>query len=442
MTWTDAPALRADPPQSSRLAEGKLRELRAERLDARFKAFPEAELTIGEVGTAGWHLRDLMLPVVTLRESALEHNLNRMAAWCAEHGASLAPHGKTTMAPQLFDRQLAAGAWGITAATMSQVRLMRAFGVPRVLLANEVVSPVALRWLARELNRDPGFDFYCLVDSVDGVERMETVLQEIATARPLQVLVELGIPGQRTGLREPAAVAALAKRVAASSHLVLAGSEGYEGVLPQSRKSQDLAPVDVFLVQLAHLVTDLDAANLFDGRSEIIATAGGSAYFDRVMTAFDSIGPTSVPVRPVLRSGGYLTHDHLSYERSSPLRAGAAAPTDALRPALELWAEVVSVPEPGLAIVGFGKRDAPYDLDLPVPLARQRGMGEPVSLPSGTDVARLNDQHAYIRHNADLRVADVIRLGLSHPCTAFDKWPLLPVLDDSDHVVGAVRTFF
>jgi D-serine deaminase-like pyridoxal phosphate-dependent protein len=63
-------------------------------------------------------------------------------------------------------------------------------------------------------------------------------------------------------------------------------------------------------------------------------------------------------VRVVLRSGCYLTHDDGLYARASPLPE--------LRPALELWARVLSCPEPGLAIAGFGKRDAPYDIDLPV----------------------------------------------------------------------------
>jgi D-serine deaminase-like pyridoxal phosphate-dependent protein len=132
-------------------------------------------------------------------------------------------------------------------------------------------------------------------------------------------------------------------------------------------------------------------------------------------------------VRKVVRSGGYLTHDHGLLARASPF---------ALRPAMELWAYVLSTPEPGLAICGFGKRDASYDVDLPVPLRGPRG---PLR---GSAVEKLNDQHAFVRHDGDLAVGDVVAFGLSHPCTALEKWPLVPVLDDADTVVGAVRTYF
>jgi len=33
-------------------------------------------------------------------------------------------------------------------------------------------------------------------------------------------------------------------------------------------------------------------------------------------------------------------------------------------------------------------------------------------------------------------------LGISHPCTAFDKWQLIPVVDEEYRIVDVVRTFF
>jgi D-serine dehydratase len=430
-------------PTPSRLPAEALRALRAEKVDARFKAFPAAGLSIGEIAGAGWTIADLLLPAVTLRESALAHNLQRMADWCAERGAWLAPHGKTTMAPQLFDRQLAAGAWGITAATTSQVRLMRAFGVQRVLLANEVVDAPAIRWLAAELDRDAGFEFLCLVDSIDGVELMEAALTAAGAARRVEVLVELGVPGRRTGVRDPSELVALAERVSKSSLLALAGVEGYEGVLAHGRDPVAVRRADDFLARLVDAVRVLDERGLFSDRTEVIVTAGGSAYFDRVMAAIDRITGTSVPVRAILRSGGYLTHDHVHYEHSSPLRSEAAGPEERLVPAFELWARVLSTPETGLALAGFGKRDAPFDLDLPVPLARRPGgTGPSEPIRSRAEVVELNDQHAFLHHDGALRVGDVLTFGLSHPCTTFDKWALLPVLDDGDAVIDAVRTYF
>ena len=71
------------------------------------------------------------MPVLVLREAAVANNISAMAAYCAAAGVRLAPHGKTTMAPQLFARQLAAGAWAVTAATAGELHVYRAFGVPR-----------------------------------------------------------------------------------------------------------------------------------------------------------------------------------------------------------------------------------------------------------------------------------------------------------------------
>jgi D-serine deaminase-like pyridoxal phosphate-dependent protein len=45
-----------------------------------------------------------------------------------------------------------------------------------------------------------------------------------------------------------------------------------------------------------------------------------------------------------------------------------------------------------------------------------------------------------------MRIGDVVRLGLSHPCTAFDKWRLVPVITDhtqpDPYVVDLIHTFF
>jgi D-serine dehydratase len=395
----------------------------AEPLGPHFRNLPELDGTIGSIGAAGWHVTDLLLPTLTLRRSALAHNATLFARWCAEVGVDHAPHGKTTMSPQLIADQLAAGAWGITAATVAQARIMHGWGVPRVVIANEVVDPVGLRWLAAA---DPSFDVYVLADSLDGVARMAGAMGE--RSRPLPVLVELGVAGGRAGARSRAEAVAVARAVAAAPGLSLVGVECYEGVYPQDRAAESLAQVDRFAADLAALLTDLD--DLVD-RAEVVLTAGGSAYPDRVVAAWQELPALSRPVRKVIRSGCYLTHDHGMYERCSPFASGELHPLGALRPAMELWACVLSTPEPGLAICGFGKRDASYDIDLPIPLG-----------PRAATVVKLNDQHAFVRHDGELAVGDVVVFGLSHPCTALEKWPLIPLLDDADHVVGAVRTYF
>jgi D-serine deaminase-like pyridoxal phosphate-dependent protein len=416
-------------------------QLIREPIDNQYKGFPPSDTTytIGTVGNAGWNVLagDLLLPALVIHEDALEHNLALMAAWCAERGVSLAPHGKTPMAPQIFLRQLKAGAWGVTAATISQARIMRSFGVRRIVLANELVSPVGLRWAARQLDADESFEFFCLVDSIYTAERMASILTD--AVRPLPVLLEVGLPSGRAGVRDDAEALALADRIASLPQLRLAGVEAFEGVAGSNREPATLAAIDAVLGRMTGLLADIDKRGHFGG-DEILFTAGGSSFFDRVVAASEQIGTLSRPVRTVLRSGCYVTHDHGSYEVTSPLRSTLDGPS--LKPALELWAEVLSTPEPGHAIVGFGKRDAPYDQELPMPLTWIDAAGARTEVTGKARVSKLNDQHAFVESDLPLRPGDMLTFGIAHPCTAFDKWRLIPVIDTDTTVIDAVRTFF
>ena len=424
----------------------RLTELRAESIDWRFRAFPPTSepALIGTIGERGWNALggDLLLPVLVIKESALAHNIALMAEFCRAQGVSLAPHGKTPMAPQLVERQLEAGAWGVTAATVAQSRLFRAFGVGRILLANELAEQAGLSWLAAELAADPGFDFYCLVDSVELTTRMQDGLERLGAVRPVQVLVELGFDGGRTGCRTIEEARRVAEAVSRAPALTLAGVEGYEGLIEAGELQATLARCDEFLARLRRLALELAAHGAFAERREIIVSAGGSAYFDRVVERLGGDWGLDSPVRVVLRGGSYLTHDSGNYDRVSPF--GTRIPGARLRPALEAWGVALSRPEPELAIVGFGKRDVPYDLELPIPRLVRSDSGEIRPVDGELTVTALNDQHAFLRveRGYRLEIGELVGCGISHPCTAFDKWPLIPVVDDDYNVVDAVRTFF
>jgi len=377
----------------------------------------------------------LTMPLMVLREDHLAHNIAAMASYCAAAGVRLSPHGKTTMAPQLFARQLEAGAWAITAANITEVQIYREFGVPRVLLANELTDRAGAEWLAAEMAADPGFECYVYADSVDGVRLLEAGAEP--RARPLPVLVELGQPGGRAGCRTIAGALAVASAVAAAPGLRLAGVSGYEGSIGHDREPATVEAVAGFCRELRTLAGMLPPAE--DG---YLVSAGGSSYFDVVvaeLTADNGSGPTP-PV--VLRSGAYVTHDHGFYARMTPSeQPGGAGPQ--LRPALELWARVLSAPEPGLAIADAGRRDSSFDQGMPIPLRVRRPDGQECDA-SGLRVTQLDDQHAYLRLPAgfELRPADLVCLGISHPCTAFDKWQLIPVVDEDYRIVDVIRTFF
>lgn len=396
-------------------------------------------LTVGEFLATGPKLSEFWTPLVVLDDSRLRHNVSVLADWCAGHGFELMPHGKTTMAPLLWRRQLEAGATGITLATMGQVRAARGFGFDSIMLANELVFPDALRYIAGEL-ADPDFEFHCWADSVAGVEAMDRALAAAATHRPLNVCVDLGwADNGRTGVRTVAEAVAIADRIERSSHLRLTGIAAYEGTLAHDRSAEGVSRVRRYLESVVEFHDAL--AGRF-GDAEMLVTIGGSAFFDVVAEILAPAMAAARNTRWVLRSGAYITHDEGFYQSVSPLDAAVAGPADALRPAARGLARVISHPEPGLSLLDGGKRDFPYDEDLPVPLARA-GSG-PATLAHRT--TQLADQHAFVRGAEDdqLEVGTLVWLGLSHPCTTFDKWRIIPVVAEfgSEDVVELVQTYF
>lgn len=393
---------------------------------------------------------DVDLPVLVLREDALRRNIEGMAAYCAAAGVLHAPHGKTTMAPQIIARQLAAGAWAVSAATISQVQVYRAFGVPRVLIASQLTQPGAAEWLARELAADPDFDCYAYADSRAGVALLDQAVRAVAPGRPLRVLVELGYPGGRTGCRGIAEALEVAGAVRAAGTLELAGVAGFEGGIHRDGLAGTLAAVAAFCADLRALAEALPGSR--PGGEPYVLSAGGSSFFDVVSAELTAARPGGAPAQVVIRSGAYITHDHGHYAESGPAsRRGIAGPrgprSPDFLPALELWAAVLSVPEPGLAIINAGRRDVSCDQGMPVPLRTRRGGGAAAAGDDGAAglaLVQLDDQHGYLRTPPGSRLApgDLVCLGITHPCTTFDKWRVVPVVDAADRIIDVAHTFF
>ena len=415
-------------------------------LDGRTKGFPQDRppVRLGDIGGQGWNALqgDLGYPAALLRQSVIERNAAWMAEFLRRTGVSLCPHGKTTMAPQLFQRQLADGAWGITLATSQQVRVAYDHGVKRILMANETLGADFLAWVSRTLDADPTFDFTCLVDSLAGVRALEAS----KGGRPLRVLVELGLPDGRTGVRTLDEGLAVARAVKASPRLNLRGVECYEGIVITQDPGADEAAITAWLDRLGDLAHRCSAEELFE-TDEVLLTAGGSAYFDLVVRRLARLDLGWVS-RVLLRSGCYLSHDAGLYQRLVGLLEerlpGEWRIPSHLSPALEVWAQVTSRPEPGLAFLNLGKRDVGHDAGLPVPAAWCRLGGNAQPAPGDWRITQLYDQHAklVVPAGADLAPGDLVGCSISHPCTTFDKWPVLFLVDDDYRVTGAVKTCF
>jgi D-serine dehydratase len=403
--------------------------------------FLEHAVAPAEITRLGWNLlrEDLSLPTAVLYLEKLRHNLDWMRKFIDAYGVRLAPHGKTTMSPLLFEMQLDSGAWGITLATAHQTAVAHAHGVGRVLMANQLVGRENMAIVARLL-RDPDFEFYCLVDSVANIDQLGHAFSGLA--KPLPVLLELGAKSGRTGVRDEEQLHAVLGALSRwSGVLALSGVEIYEGVL------SDEASIRAFLERAVEVTRRLIAEERFR-RAPVILSGAGSAWYDVVAGVF-SAANLGDSVEIVLRPGCYLTHDVGAYRqaqerilRQDPIAHKMHA---GLVPALHVWAYVQSIPESDQAIVALGKRDAAFDAGLPVPALHYRPADvAPKPVPTHWSITRIMDQHAFLQIAAgdDLRIGDMIAFDISHPCLTFDKWRTLPIVDSDYNVVDMAQTFF
>lgn len=427
----------------------RLDEIANGTVDETVKGMPGglAPLKLSEIGTQGWNLlaEDMPLPVCVLKADAVSRNESLMRAFLERTGALLSPHGKTTMSPQLFDRQGKAGAWAITVGTVHQIQVARHFGSARIVLANQLVGKQGLRYVIDELARDPNFEFFCLVDSVVGVETLAAAAKSKGLRGRIGVFLEGGMRGGRTGVRDLDTARAVARAAkAAEPYVLLRGVEGFEGLVSGPEAALRVTNFLDFLGEIAKLV---DAEDLC-AEGPLILTAGGSAFYDMVVEKFRGLNlkrPRSI----LMRSGCYITHDSVMYESHFDAiaeRSKMLAELGRPEPALEVWAYVQSRPEPTRVLVTMGKRDVSYDPHLPAPKLWYRPGTSPrtPSKLSGHVCVNLNDQHGYLDVPADspLQVGDMVGFGISHPCLTFDKWQMIVLVDGQYNVVDAIRTYF
>lgn len=401
---------------------------------------------IGDIATRGLNIlrSELPMPVAVLKHSALENNLSEMQAYIERAGVKLAPHAKTTMCPQLFTRQLERGAWGLTVATMTQFKLCHDMGVTNLILANQLVGKAEITGLARMWAQTPYRAYYVLVDSLEGARAISEGFGQCAGAPPARLLIEMGMPNSRCGVRSLEEGLALARGIESLPYVELHGVEGYEGLIVTNEAERDANAVLGYLRTIMQLCDSLTAEGLFAAPDQIIVSAGGSAYYDLVAHVLSSKSPGIVPI---LRSGCYVTHDIGFYRRllTHIQRRAIEGPAPRLVPALEVWSRVISRPQANQAIVLLGKRDVSFDIDLPV--ARwwyREGRHDAPDAIDGLIVDKLNDQHAYLSvpSDAGLAVGDLLGFHISHPCTTFDKWSLLMEVADDYTVLGGLKTFF
>ena len=369
-------------------------------------------------------------PVMVLRDSALEHNITRMASYCKSLGFELAPHVKTPMSPQIAQRQIDAGAWGLTIANFNQARIMFEYGFNRLIIGNEVMEPTSIAEIAK-INGSGKGEIIFYIDSLAGLKIAQDSISGVTNAK-LNLFMEIGAVGGRAGIRDLDLLKTILVEIAKDDRIFVRGVSGFEGAVPGGdRAGEGIEKLRVFL---RHIVAAAKITAPFIREDKIIISAGGSSFFDYVAEEFAKYEGDA---HRILRSGGYVSHDHIHYEDLYPFMG--APDSERFYPALELWARVLSVPEPDLAILNFGKRDAGNDLDEPLPILKLNGKPAPFK----AEIEKLNDQHAFMKITpGSVVVGDIVGCGISHPCTNFDKWRLLPLVNDNYDVIDLVHTHF
>ncbi|MCP3467039.1 alanine racemase [Bradyrhizobium sp. CCGUVB23] len=421
-----------------------------QRLSATTRGIPVVDgLATEEIGSQGWRPcgGDLALPALTLDEAAFAANRDLFLRWCSGAGVAVAPHAKTPMSPELARSLREAGAWGTTVANIQQAAVLLAHGERRLLLANEIGGLAAGRRLGALLGAYPDAEFYAFADSPAAVASLAEAAR-LSGRNDIAVLVELG--AGRAGARDRGTVEAVIAAVLAAKGLTLGGVATYEGAVATSGADETARAIAKLMARTIEAFAFVrDAA---PGRS-LILSAGGSAYFDVVAAALVPVAQRDGNATVVLRSGALFFSDHGIYARAFAeidRRGGLVidgvhrSAAESFRPALMLWAEVLSRPEAGLAICGFGMRDASFDQGLPVALSVYRDGVEQRGLAEALTVTRLNDQHAFIAlaEDSPLAVGDILALGISHPCTCLDRWRVIYGLDAGGTVTRALTTQF
>ncbi|WP_159567277.1 amino acid deaminase [Budvicia diplopodorum] len=381
---------------------------------------------------------DACLPAAVIKLQALDNNIRWMQRYADQRGVSLAPHGKTTMTPWIFRKQQEIGAWAIGVGSAWQATAAVKGGINRVLMANQLVGKANMQLVAQLKQEYPEADFLCCIDSLTNAQALSAFFS--AQRLTLDVLIELGVSGGRCGCRTVDEALALADAVAKLPGLKLRGLELYEGVLHGDGTQ---ARVEALLRDAAGLACRM--ACYVDG--EFLLTGAGTVWYDVVCNIWLAVEKPP-QCRIAIRPGCYITHDNGIYQQAqNELMARDSIACDLggdLTAALELVAMVQSVPEPGRAIVNFGKRDSAFDAGLPQPIAHYRA-GNALVLEEGSITSvGIMDQHCMLQlaPNGDVQVGDILVFGTSHPCLTFDKWKTLLLVDDDYNVLEMLETAF
>lgn len=400
-----------------------------------------------KLAQSGWDIlaQDVSFPIAVIKEEALNNNARWMQSFADKSAVKLAPHGKTTMAPELFKLQIEQGCWGISLATVPQVINAYHQGIKRIILANQLVGAYHFNLIADLLLQDD-FTFFCFVDSVENAHRLGAFFTERNIS--LNILLEIGVEGGRCGWRDINNISPLVQAIQQYNCLRISGLSFYEGVI---HGDNALSKVDDFVFGVTQLAERLQKEQAFYC-DEVIITGAGSAWYDVVAKQLMAKESHGVNFTAIIRPGCYLIHDTGIYQDAQKTvleRSSMACDISGeLLSSLELWAYVHSTPEPGLAIIGLGKRDVAFDAGLPTPQLfshpNAKDSNKLLKTNEQWQVTDIMDQHCMMTFPKDvvLSPGDLVCFSTSHPCLTIDKWRQIGIVNDDYIVKKTIATYF
>ncbi|WP_105168700.1 amino acid deaminase [Pseudoalteromonas sp. T1lg23B] len=393
--------------------------------------------------TQGWSIlaEEVSLPVAVVKQSAITNNAQWMAQYAMRAGVKLAPHGKTTMSPDLFHQQIEQGAWAISLATVPQVLNAVEHGVERIILANQLVGKYHFELIA-QLLAQTDTEFYCFVDSPDNARQLGEFFATKSVA--LNILLEVGIENGRCGVRSQAQTLELLDVCQQFKALNVCGLSFYEGVVAAE---QAVEHINTLVEKIIAIAVQIQQRQGFALANPII-TGAGSAWYDVVAKALNA-SKSREQFTYVLRPGCYLIHDtgiYQSAQQQVVQRCQLACDINgALISGLYIWAYVVSRTQSDQVIIGLGKRDAAFDAGLPTAeLVFTPATQKLENAPSAWRVTHIMDQHCMMNVAPDctLKVGDLVCFSTSHPCLTFDKWRQIGVVEDDWVITKTLTTYF
>lgn len=409
------------------------------------------ELTSRTIAVQHWHPSDgaMSLPLLSLDLAIYDDSRAAMFDVCAEFGIGIAPHAKTPMAPALARNFVEQGAWGTSVADLRQAGVMLRYGLRRLLIANEIGGLNAIKRLAQLLSVYRDAEIHLFVDSVEFVQSLAAIWAVDKHLPTIHLLLEVGCG--RGGVQTQGEIEALLSCLGKvdEPRLQVSGVAAYEGTTNRPNEDElQNALCDLF----DRVGSALRAVREFVGPDKpLLLSAGGSSLFDYVIVHCVPMTKRDGNTMLLLRNGACFFSDHgpirdrLQALASRKLLGEAASLRIAksFRPALRLWAEVLSTHSDGTVICGLGLRDAAHDQGLPVPFYLWREGRRAADINGSGNLTKLNDQHAFVQiPGVEVQIGDVVEFGVRHPCTTIDKHDLIYGIGENEKIQTVFRTFF